>query len=108
LTLIQLLEELGDTERAVTLPAGEVERLVERFGDRSQAVRELKSEHFTKMLEASSAASLIEKVTEAYHRWFRNLMDRYQNASDRGEATQQRKRLPANLWHYSPKISRTS
>ena len=94
MTLIQLLEELADTERAITIPANEVEHLVERFGDRvrrmgrwnvsgdgsleipvcvireaatqlgahslTEAVRELKTEQFTKMLEASSADSLIE------------------------------------------------
>jgi hypothetical protein len=122
LTLIQFLEELADTERAITIPANEVERLVERFGDRvrrmgrwnasgdgsleipvcvireaatqlgshslTEAVRELKTGQFTKMLETSSAVSLIEKVTEAYHRHFRDLMNRYQSAEDRDEATQ--------------------
>ena len=123
---------MTDTERAVTIPAREVERLVERFGDRvrrmgrwnssgdgsleipvcvireaatqleahslTEAVRELKSEQFTQMLEASSAAALIDKVTEAYRRHFRNLMDRYQNANDRDEATQIRDQLVREIF----------
>jgi len=126
------LEELADTERAITIPANEVERLVERFGDRvrrmgrwnasgdgsleipvcvireaatqlgahslTEAVRELKTGQFTKMLETSSAVSLIEKVTEAYHRHFRDLMNRYQSAKDRDEATQLRDQLVREIF----------
>ncbi len=33
-TFIQFLEELTDTERAITIPANELDRLAERFGDR--------------------------------------------------------------------------
>jgi len=132
LTLIQFLEELADTERAITIPANEVERLVERFGDRvrrmgrwnasgdgsleipvcvireaatqlgahslAEAVRELKTGQFTKMLETSSAVSLIEKVTEVYHRHFRDLMNRYQSAKDRDEATQLRDQLVREIF----------
>ena len=132
LTLIQYLEELADTERAIAIPANEMERLVERFGDRvrrmgrwnasgdgsleipvcvireaatqlgtqslTEAVRELKTEQFTKLLEASSAAFLIDKVTEAYHRHFRDLMNRYQNANDRDEATQIRDQLVREIF----------
>ena len=132
MTLIQFLEELADTERAITIPANEVERLVERFGDRvrrmgrwnasgdgsleipvcvireaatqlgahslTEAVRELKTGQFTKMLETSSAVSLIEKATEAYHRHFRGLMNRYQSAKDRDAATQLRDQLVREIF----------
>src|SRR5213593_3936254 len=33
-TFIQLLEELAQAEQTLTIPAGEVERLASRFGDR--------------------------------------------------------------------------
>jgi hypothetical protein len=33
-TFIQLLEELAEAEQTITIPAGEVEQLVSRFGDR--------------------------------------------------------------------------
>jgi hypothetical protein len=132
LTLIQFLEDLADTKRSITIPANEVERLVERFGNRvrrmgrwnasgdgsleipvcvireaatqlgahslTEAVRELKTEQFTKMLEASSAASLIEKVTEAYHRHFRDLMNRYQSSNDPGETTRIRDQLVREIF----------
>jgi len=117
--------------RAITIPANEVERLVERFGDRvsrmgrwnasgdgsleipvcvireaatqlggafAEAVRELKTGQFTTMLETSSAVSLIEKVTEAYHRHFRDLMNRYQSAKDRDAATQLRDQLVREIF----------
>lgn len=38
MTLIQYLEELTDTERAITVPANEVEALVDRFGNRVRAM----------------------------------------------------------------------
>ncbi len=38
MTLIQYLEELTDTERVITVPADEVERLVHHFGDRVRAM----------------------------------------------------------------------
>lgn len=34
LTFIQLLEDLADTGRTIRIPASEVDRLVDRFGDR--------------------------------------------------------------------------
>ena len=33
-TFIQYLEELADAERTITMPANEVNRLVDHFGDR--------------------------------------------------------------------------
>jgi hypothetical protein len=132
LTLIQLLEELADTERTITIPSNEVDRLVERFGDTvrrmgrwnasgdgsleipvcvireavtqlgthslAEAVRELKAEQFTQMLDATSAASLIEKVTEAHNRHFRALMTSYQSASNRDEVTRLRDELVRELF----------
>jgi hypothetical protein len=34
LTFVQFLEELADSKKTISIPAGEVSRLVDRFGDR--------------------------------------------------------------------------
>ena len=55
-----------------------------------EAVQELKTGQFTRMLESSSAVSLIEKGSEAYRRYFRELMTRYQNTKDPSETARLR------------------
>jgi hypothetical protein len=126
-TLIQLLEDLSDYERTIKIPAAEVDRLVNRFGDRirlmgrwnvggdrsleipegvlrqaameldrdslAAAIQELKAAQVTKAFDSSSAVCFIEKVIEVYQRHFHDLMTRYQNTKDQGEANRLRDQL---------------
>ena len=64
----------------------------------NEAVRELKGEQFTQMLEFSSAVSLIERVTDAYSRHFRDLMSRYQDTVDPAESSRLRDRLVREIF----------
>ena len=70
------------------------------FGGRAliEAVEELKTEQFSRMLETSSAPSLSEKVAEANRRHFRELMSRYQDATDEAESTRLRDQLVEEIF----------
>ncbi len=126
-TLIDYLEELADSDRVITVPADEVDRLAERFGDRVRqmgqlnmnnggsleipvsvirdaatqlesqsllaAVQELKSERFAELIDRSATSCLIEKISENYRGYFRDLMTRYQETTDPLETTRLRDQL---------------
>jgi hypothetical protein len=64
----------------------------------TRAVEELKADHFARMLEGSSAISLIEKVAEAYRRQFRELMTAYQNAGEPEETIRLRDQLVSEVF----------
>jgi hypothetical protein len=126
-TFIEILEEIASARPAISVPPPEVDRLVQRFGDRVRlmgrwnvstdgsleipiavireaavdlgsqtlldALAEIKTESFTRLMESSAAVLLIEKICEAYDRYFRRTMSRYQNATDPGEAARLRDEL---------------
>ena len=58
-----------------------------------EAVQELKTGQFTEMPNSSAAVALIEKITDIYPRYFRDLMSRYQKTSDPLEAMYLRDQL---------------
>jgi hypothetical protein len=52
-----------------------------------EAAREMSANAFAEMLEASSASLLIERISEANKRRFRELCERLQNTTDEAEAS---------------------
>jgi len=46
------------------------------------ALTEIKTESFTQLMESSAAVLLIEKIRGAHDRYFRWIMDRYQNVTN--------------------------
>ncbi len=85
---------------SLDIPMGVIREAASELDGQSlnKAVEELKTEQFSRMLEASSAISLIEKVTEAYHRHFRELMSRYQSTSDQAEGARLRDQLVQEIF----------
>jgi hypothetical protein len=87
----------ASSDGSVEIPVSVVREAAIQLGidTLTEAVEELKKEQFTSALETSSAVALIETVAGLYRRDFRNLMARYQDASDPAQA----KRLRDLLVH---------
>jgi len=69
---------------SLTIPIRVIQEAAAELGsDRvAQAARQLNSDVLAQMFEGSSAASLIDKLIEHYERYFRELMNRYQDTQD--------------------------
>jgi hypothetical protein len=80
---------------SLDIPESVLREAASQLGGRAlrEALQELKAEHFTKLLESSSAVALIDKIAEVYRVRFRELMTRYQETTDPAEAAQLRDRL---------------
>ena len=80
---------------SLEIPVSVILQAATQLGDHAltAAVQELKGEHFTQMLEGSSAVALIEKITEAYRHYFRDLMTCYQNTNNPSEMIRLRDQL---------------
>jgi len=126
-TFIELLEEIATAKPVISIPADEVDRLVQRFGSRVRqmgrwnvstngsldipvtvireaalslgsravldAITELKTDSFTRLLDSSAASLLIDEIRDAYQRYFRQMMSRYQEATEAPEMTRLRDEL---------------
>jgi hypothetical protein len=131
-SFIEILEEIAEAKPVVSIPRAEVDKLVDRFGNRvrlmgrwnastdgsldipvtvvrdaatalgnqalSDALIEIKTESFTDLLENSAAIQLIEKIRQAYDRYFRWLMSRYQNSTDPTETGRLRDQLVSEVF----------
>jgi|SRR5271166_5522918 len=131
-SFIEILEEIAEAKPVVSIPRAEVDKLVDRFGNRvrlmgrwnastdgsldipvtvvrdaaaalgnqalSDALIEIKTESFTDLLENSAAIQLIEKIREAYDRYFRWLMSRYQSSTDPAETARLRDQLVSEVF----------
>jgi hypothetical protein len=131
-SFIEILEEIAEAKPVVSIPRAEVDKLVDRFGNRvrlmgrwnastdgsldipvtvvrdaatalgnqalSDALSEIKTESFADLLENSAAIQLIEKIREAYDRYFRWLMSRYQSSTDPAETTRLRDQLVSEVF----------
>jgi len=85
----------ASTDGSVEIPVSVVREAASQLGidTLAEAVEELKDEQFTKVLETSSAVTLIDRVADLYRRGFRDLMVRYEKTSDRDEASRLRDQL---------------
>ena len=80
------------TDGSLDIPIAVIREAAMGLGSQAllDAVTEIKSESFTRLLESSAAVLLIEKIREAYDRHFRQIMQHYQNAANPAEAEQLR------------------
>jgi hypothetical protein len=83
------------TDGSLEIPVAVVREAAEELNSRTllDALAEIKAESLTRVLDSSAALLLIEKISEAYQRYFRELMSRYQDATSPAEITQLRDRL---------------
>lgn len=83
------------TDGSLEIPVAVVREAAKELNSRTllDALAEIKAESLTRVLDSSAALLLIEKISEAYQRYFRELMSRYQDATSPAEITQLRDRL---------------
>jgi hypothetical protein len=83
------------TDGSLDIPIAVIREASAELGSRAlfEAVTEIKTESFSRLLESSAAVLLIDKIRETYDRYFRQVMQRYQNATDPVEAAQIRDEL---------------
>ena len=63
-----------------------------------EAVQALKTGQFAEMLNSCAAVSLIERITDVYRVYFRDLMNRYQSTDDPSEAVRLRDQLVKEIF----------
>jgi hypothetical protein len=83
------------TDGSLDIPISVIREAATDLGSQAlqEALTEIKAGAFTQLMESSAAVLLIEKIRVAYDCYFRQLMNRYQNVSDPGQAAQLRDEL---------------
>ena len=83
------------TDGSLEIPVAVVREAARELNSRTllDALAEIKAESLARVLDSSAALLLIEKISEAYQLYFRELMSRYQDATSPAEVTQLRDRL---------------
>ena len=92
------------TDGSLDIPVKVIREAALEFGNEAllDAIREIKSESFTQLLGSSSAVLRIDTVGRAYNRYFRETMDRYQNATDPSESARLRDELVRAVFGKEP------
>lgn len=85
----------GSTDGSLEIPVSVIREAATKLESDTllEAVHALKTGPFTEMLNSAAAVCLIDKITDAYQVYFRDLMTRYQNTDDPSESIQLRDEL---------------
>jgi hypothetical protein len=83
------------TDGSLDIPIAVIREAAMDLGSRAlrDALKEIKSESFTQLLESSAAVLLIDRICQAYERHLRAIMTRYQSTTGLAESAQLRDQL---------------
>ena len=72
------------TDGSLVIPIAVIREAALDLGSQTilDALAEIKTESFAQLMDSSAAVLLIDKISEAYNRYFRRMMNRYQNETD--------------------------
>ncbi|HTS49235.1 MAG TPA: hypothetical protein VMH05_14890 [Bryobacteraceae bacterium] len=90
----------ASTDGSLDVPIAAIREAAAELGNRAllDALTEIKSESFTKLIESSAAVQLIEKTREAYERHLRRLMNSYQDSRNPAEVTRLRDQIVREIF----------
>ena len=90
----------ASSDGSLDIPIAAIREAAAELGNQAllDALTEIKSESFTRLIESSAAVQLIEQIREAYERHLRRLMNSYQDSSNPAEAARLRDQIVRQIF----------
>ena len=85
----------ASSDGSLSIPIAVIREAARELDSQSllDAVTEIKTESLSQLLHSSAAVLLIDKIRAAYDRYFRQIMDHYQNVTGPADTARLRDRL---------------